>query len=327
MSTINASQESDAIGHDGGDRERPDYFDTLLEVLNPFVDELLHQPEFHCFLDLPIELRCTVYEQYFVDNKHSIACKGWPTLQISRSFVRAYRAEKTTKAFLPNICFVGENLQDELLSCLLEQIHVEFEDPEACATGLMMMTTHKVEALRIPDKIRSIAVLDVNRQRKELICETALSGGAARARRVAEARAYNFWLSVGLPLFPRLRNLEVAFHAPLLCRHPVHVRHYVNYPQAMPIDGFMKHFDPQPVLLLKELQKITITGTSGYCNRSDEIIRSNKKITGDGVLEDIQAISNIARQIKDGFKRQGRDVTVKTKLMYGEGKHDEVVLS
>ena len=326
MSTINASQESDAIGHDGGDRERPDYFDTLLEVLNPFVDELLHQPEFHRFLDLPIELRCTVYEQYFLDNKQSIACKGWPTLQISRSFVRAYAKKKTTTAFLPNICFISKTLQPELLSCLLEQIHLIFEDPEACG-GVCVMTAHKVEVLRIVDNIRRVTVLSVNGQKSQLICETARTRGSAAVQSALRARMVNVYLSHLLPVFPRLRDIELAFHAPLICEHPDQARQHADRPKVIPIDAFMQDFDTPPILWLEELQRITIIGASGFYNRNNEMIRGNKKIEGDGKLEDVQIISEIAQQIRNVFKEKGRDVTVKTRLLYGEGKHDEVVLS
>jgi hypothetical protein len=52
-----------------------DAFNTLLRSLNPYIDDL--QPSFHRCLELPIELRYKVYEEYFRREFTAIACQSW----------------------------------------------------------------------------------------------------------------------------------------------------------------------------------------------------------------------------------------------------------
>jgi hypothetical protein len=54
-------------------------FHELLCDLNPYVDEIVGADAFHRFTDLPLELRHTVYDQYFFDEtRRSVACNRWP---------------------------------------------------------------------------------------------------------------------------------------------------------------------------------------------------------------------------------------------------------
>ncbi|KAI4643617.1 hypothetical protein J4E93_006628 [Alternaria ventricosa] len=86
-----------------------DGFKELLTAINPYVDELLHQPAFHLFMTLPAELRCMVYEQYFLDETHSIACQNWPHLRFSKDYEWSIRVKRKHSPFLPPLCLTTTN--------------------------------------------------------------------------------------------------------------------------------------------------------------------------------------------------------------------------
>jgi hypothetical protein len=60
-------------------------FTALMPTLNLYIDELIRLPEFHRFLDLPIEFRNRVYEYCFLDDDRSLACDNWPRLTLIKA--------------------------------------------------------------------------------------------------------------------------------------------------------------------------------------------------------------------------------------------------
>ena len=54
-----------------------DAFGELLRTLNPYLDDVFRQSEFHCFLDLPLELHYKVYEKYVIEENKALVCQKW----------------------------------------------------------------------------------------------------------------------------------------------------------------------------------------------------------------------------------------------------------
>jgi hypothetical protein len=105
-----------------------DAFITLLHALNPFIDELLQQPEFHCFTSLPTELRCRVYSYYFQGDKKSIACENWIKDDNKPYIIVRRPTRRKSNPFLPNLCFISRTLRAEVTSVLLRALMFMVED-------------------------------------------------------------------------------------------------------------------------------------------------------------------------------------------------------
>jgi hypothetical protein len=121
-------------GDDEGCEMQENPFMVLLRHLNPLIDELLIQPEFHRFLDLPLELRYNVYEQYFLDNTKSNFTTHWPKLDVMQPFCGGHISENHRLSILPSLCVVNKVLRQKLITCLLDPMELNFEDTAALAS-------------------------------------------------------------------------------------------------------------------------------------------------------------------------------------------------
>ncbi|KAH7077959.1 hypothetical protein BKA63DRAFT_275512 [Paraphoma chrysanthemicola] len=308
----------DATAHHTGD-ELSSAFLELLHDLNPLVDELLIRPEFHPFLDLPPELRLHVYEQYFLDNTQSVTCKTWPALRVSWALLKATYRKKTIPSFLPNLCLASKALQEELLCCLLAPINFHFDNLYTFSYGLKRVA-HKIEILQMATKIRKVTICNINDQQYQIIVGAQdLSSNSASLK----SDLHNRWLSEKLPVLTNLRELAIAFHAPLFTSG---VQSGTSWLRALSIDDYIVGFDTQSVLSLAELQRITITGTSGTGSCRKKRPYNLDVIEHDEDIECLRVILDLGRQIKDGFVQQGRQVEVAVRLVYGKDKKEENVI-
>lgn len=315
MAVANKLLDTDSCAGSG---EQNEFFVAFLHDLNPYVDELLQQPTFHRFLDLPAELRCHVYEQYFLDNKHSVACGSWPDLKLSNATRQASAKRQTVEAFLPKLCFTSKLLQDEATSCILESMRVELESMIHLFSLVLM--TKNFKWIRIADRIRHVTILDMNLLRCLSVCSDEGADNYVEA-----AAKHNHRACTLLRQIPGLRQLNIVFHTPLLALPDVPNQPQLHLLQAQSIEKYLEGFDTQSVLGLLELQSLTIGGTSGSANSSSHSFFKNFPVKDDGKREHLQAISDLAQRMKDNFDDQGRKVVVTRRLLYGQEK-EEVVL-
>ncbi|KAH7088510.1 hypothetical protein FB567DRAFT_548534 [Paraphoma chrysanthemicola] len=308
----------DATAHHTGD-ELSSAFLELLHDLNPLVDELLIQPEFHRILDLPTELRLDVYEQYFLDNTQSVTCRTWPALRVSWALLKATDRKKTIPSFLPNLCLVSKALQEELLSCLLMPIDFHLDDIYTLSYGLKRVA-YKIKILQMAAKIRKVTICNINDQKDQTIvgAQDLLSNSAS-----LKSELHNWWLSDKLPILTNLRELAIAFHAPLFSRG---TQSGSGGNRALSIDDYLVGFDTQSVLSLAGLQQITITGTSGTGSCRKKSSYNTEVIEHDENIGCLRAILNLGRQIKDGFVQQGRQVEATVRLVYGKEMKEETAI-
>ncbi|KAF2033563.1 hypothetical protein EK21DRAFT_86065 [Setomelanomma holmii] len=129
-----------------------------------------------------------------------------------------------------------------------------------------------------------------------------------------------------LPVFTRVRELWLTFHVPLISEHVQNGSSVSRSLRAVPIANYIVGFNSNLILELAELPKLTIAGICGCQNCSDQVIRSGVFTQGDEDMESLRAVSEISRQIKDGTKEQGREIEVRTWLLYGKGMLEETVL-
>jgi hypothetical protein len=116
--------ESDSM--DADPREigatQADAFGALLRALKLFIDDLqlLLQPEFHRFMDLPAELRLQVYNHYCINDTKSLACHKWvsadklPTMTF-HSVSHGPYSSITSVPFLPDLCLVNQTIRAEAM--------------------------------------------------------------------------------------------------------------------------------------------------------------------------------------------------------------------
>jgi hypothetical protein len=98
-----------------------DAFGALLHALSPLIDDLLRKPEFHRFMDLPIELRIQVYEHYCHNDTKSLTCENWT--EDKAPYIRNYWiCWRNTAPFLPNICFVNRAISAEAVPFILRTL-------------------------------------------------------------------------------------------------------------------------------------------------------------------------------------------------------------
>jgi hypothetical protein len=295
----------------------PDAFDELLAALNPYADELVYQPTFHLFTKLPVELRCRIYDEYFLDENRAISCHGWPHLKFSKPYVKSIRNIRKSAPFLPNLCLTSKELQEEILSCLLEAAHFEFfNDPmRLCAMRLSLHST----SLGLARKVRKTTLKNTNGMHKRLVFQFDPD-----PYQVAQA-SVQFLNTIKLFL-PHLRELAVTFYAPFIYTDMASVQvQGMNSLQAFSDEDYLGGFQHNSILNLRELQKLSITGIKDYYDRNERRTRFDDAVIGDVKADSLVAISDLCRKIKKDFTRQGQDVRVTACLQYAPNKYTEEV--
>jgi hypothetical protein len=123
-----------------------------------------------------------------------------------------------------------------------------------------------------------------------------------------------------------LRELTLKFYAPLRYRVPLHSADRSRDIYALPIDLYLEGFYIDRILGLTDLQKITIVGVGGYRNRNKVSFPHPDLVVQDDTVEQLSGVLNMGRHIKNGFKKQNRDVVVKIRMLYGRTDEVEEIL-
>jgi hypothetical protein len=137
-------------------------FHELLCDLNPYVDEIVGADAFHRFTDLPLELRHTVYDQYFFDEtRRSVTCNRWPDrhgkARIKLKTPRGKRWEKSAP-FLPNLCLTSKTFGTEATSLLVGSAMCEI-----VTTAAASLILSKPNTSRVLGKVRKLVIRDSNK--------------------------------------------------------------------------------------------------------------------------------------------------------------------
>jgi len=260
-----------------------------------------------------------VYEQYFLDEKHSIACQNWPHLRFSKDYERSVRIKRKHSPLIPPLCLTSKSLRSELLPCLLEAAHFEFGD---CTTLSRIMVSLKASSLHL--HVRKATTTNTEGQRGLAFLEDKPGGSEKDAHELAQR--CNKVYSSTIKHFSRLRELNVTLYSPLLCTAMNnHARISVR---ALSFEMFLHDFQLQAILGLEQLQMLSIIKISGVAGTYD--ILNQIKIDDSNLVEDdkssnLTAILHLCRQIKTGFTTQGRNVVVKAYLQYGQKVYEERV--
>jgi hypothetical protein len=106
-----------------------DAFGALIHALKPFIDDLqlLLQPEFHRFMDLPAELHLQVYNHYCSNDMKSLACQSWvsadklPSMAV-HSVSQGPYSFRTSVPFLPGLCLVNQTVRTEAMIFILRTL-------------------------------------------------------------------------------------------------------------------------------------------------------------------------------------------------------------
>jgi hypothetical protein len=99
-----------------------DTLNSLLYALNPYIDDVLRQPEFHRFMDLPVELRLQIYDHYCHSDKKSLICEGWSTMEDGSYIVTVSPGNvnwKVSAPFLPSLCLANQAIRAEVVPFIL----------------------------------------------------------------------------------------------------------------------------------------------------------------------------------------------------------------
>ncbi|KAF1842535.1 uncharacterized protein K460DRAFT_409938 [Cucurbitaria berberidis CBS 394.84] len=281
MDSVTNASGSGAPNTGTGAVEVQDGFADLLATFNAYLDdELFPLPEFTRFMDLPIEIRCNIYEQYFLEEKR---------------------------------------LHNEVGFCLLESAHFHFNDDDAFGDFFAFLYLQQ-HARSLSNMVRKLTLNNVNGQRGSIIYGPINREANLRVTDLSNEEHIDI-----IHALPRVRELTVTLHAPLLYSGDSGDENRPISVQAIPIDDFLVGFKPEAILCLKELQKLVIVGTSGYCNRSKQVVHHNVVVMDDAKAAHLQAISDLCRYFKRRFTEQGRHVVVTAQLLCSrDGCSEEV---
>lgn len=262
-----------------------------------------------------------VYDQYFLEEKSSIACRNWPHLQFSQEYKRSIRLKRRTAPFLPSLCLVNKKLQCELLHCLLEAAHFEFDDGVVLGRILVLLADC---SLRLHLTVRKATIGNVNGQRKRLLFGSENRESQTDARKLAQE--CNNLLCSTMPYLPELRELNLKLYAPLLFGDTLWNGFQITPIYSLAVDNYLCGFELDAILGLGRLEKLSITGISGDCNKTDQINRTGNMIIDDGKSRNLTAILDLCQQIKHGFIIQKRSVVIRAHLRYAVNKGTEETL-
>jgi hypothetical protein len=286
-----------------------DAFIELMRALNPFTDDLVRQPKFHRFMDLPVEIRLLVYEEYFSNDTKSLTCEEWmssnkenPPVKISTWNPRL----RFSAPFLPSLCIVSHTLRDEVIPLLLNTLRFRVYSDGDIKHFLRKMDL--CPSLPIPQNIWKLSFIGVSgvdllvrrKAQRDLVREAALESNRTRCQLIARC--------------PNLRKLGLKFRAPL--ERMTGTLPYFRY-RSVPIDEFLEGFDLWSILRLGNLQRLRITGIARMMGR---------EVTGNHGHTTLQGVADLAQKIKDGFNEKKQNVAVHVCLQYPEGVKQERIL-
>jgi hypothetical protein len=311
-------------------RTTPGHIDAalaeLLHDLGPYLEDILPRSAFYRFFDLPAELRCKIYEQYFLDDQQALTTQDWTELGWWR-----VQAEKTLKrrapaSFLPNLCLANKALLHEVAPFLLASLYVSFSGVEDMMAFVAATKRFSTSGQNIAHNIRNMTVLNANSMRLEnfTYSPVCISRSQESCRRYAALS--NRSVSTALNAFQGLFELYISFYTPVKFESDLLSPPGPPDMTALALDGYLDGFDVRTVLGLSNLRRITLVGISGLQNlESRSISREFTRMRRD-TRSNLKPLMRLAGEIKARFKAQSQDVEVRTFLSWGEDKNECKVL-
>jgi hypothetical protein len=239
-------------------------------------------------------------------------------LQFSQKYELSIRLQRKAAPFLPPLCLANKKLQSELLPCLLEAAHFEFDD--SVALGRILVSLHDC-SLQLRRTVRKATIGNINGQRERLLFGAKNSESQIDARKLA--RECNGLLCSMMPYLPQLRELNLTLYAPLLCTSTLW-NSLGNEPiQTLAMNDYLCGFEFDVILGLGRLERLSIMGIGGDCNKTNQITRNGNKIINDSKSSNFTAMLDLCRQIKYGFVVQKRNVAVRACLRYSANECTE----
>lgn len=312
----------DASDHTNGTVDADAPFIALAHALELYVDDLVWQPTFHQFTDLPIELRCKVYTQHFLDDSQSLTTIEWPWLHWPGVFTRRQLQSRSSVPFLPALCLTSKDCLTEVLPFLISSLTLECQDSDTAMYFLENAAHLQTLEIDIAKGIRRLRILDMNGMRTvgSVFVEDVPNIDINMKIMVMNNRA----ASVCLNSFKGLREMRISFHAPIEYR----LEHAPPTPigiTALFIYQYLTAFNPQSILDLKNLQKVDIYGSSGKENMCASNPARAVATFRDDVVANLRPLSFLARKLKDGFKAKRQEVKIRVCLRWGN-KESEVTV-
>jgi hypothetical protein len=257
-----------------------DAFGALLRALKLFIDDLqlLLQPEFHRFMDLPAELRLQVYNHYCINDTKSLACHKWvsadklPTMTF-HSVSHGPYSSRTSVPFLPDLCLVNQTIRAEAMIFILRTLEY----------GIGILDRTRAAFFHLKLGTCPTIPLGENVLRLDMSCEQGIDHSTLMAR------CPNIQV-LGLRFSPQLGdnnfvlNFNVQFVLGMKKLQQVNVGG-----QELALDN---QFNTEPS---------SIIGTN-----AEEVYQSAKTR--------LSAITNIAHRLKNGVDSSHRKVRVQTTL-------------
>jgi hypothetical protein len=298
-STNSPANSMDATSHTPA--SSTDAFNILLRSLNPYIDNL--QPSFHHFLELPIELRYNVYEEYYRRESTAIACQSWN----GTAETWFGDLEHDTFQFLPNICMTSHELSSEVTGFLVSSS--TFELAGACEVLFFrdrLFSNSNVNNLRA---LRRLEIADANHSLAFPIFESRGARSCIERAQRANERCIDIVSRLG-----NLRELNLRFHA------PYRVKNHTGVMQATSIRPFLDGFDTGCILKLDKLRTLTLSADSNVDSFVRMILSSGGEAPpsqGDDA-EKLRPVLDLGKQLKDDFRERGQDVEVQVRLRYAD---------
>lgn len=293
-------------------------FLELAHDLEPYINDLLWRPIFHQFMDLPIELRYMVYEEYFLNDSLALITKDWPELEWASAYIRNRVRKSKSAPFLPNICLASKFLLSEAGSFLLAAFTFEFDLTGELLYFLEMAGRFQTAGLNALHSIRKLCFTNANglhlgqliyfdhRETRKIDMERVKMSSSA--------------INIALNTCHGLQKLYVQFFAPLQHRYRGMPRNLSSV-RALSIGQYLGSFNLKSVLRLKRLQTIHIAGVSGRRNLYISDPTNNMTLQAD-TIENLRPLSDLASKIKAGFRAKGQDVEVQTHLYWGNEEEE-----
>jgi hypothetical protein len=263
-------------------------------------DDPTPEPKFHRLLDLPLELRCEIYEHYFCDDLRSLACKDWRIA--GRTYIYSWKPSYPyfgkNQPFLPALCFVSRAMLTEVMKRLLRNAHIRIDGH---LRRMLIQIMINCCMLPIPEHICTLelgAVTFAGPERFYDEFEYIRQPPQLCAARTV--RLHNELLS----RCSNVRTLHLTFWTPHRRYSSRSYRPHI----ATPIDSFIEDFDPQPILDMENLQKLEIVG------------RCKHTVTEEEETEDrpLQGVMDLGCRIQNGCRSLGRTVAITVWLYHSE---------
>ena len=187
-------------------------FLELAHNLELYIEDILWRPTFHGFLDLPIELRYKIYEEYFSNNEGAVTTQSWSHVTWHLSEYR----RRASVQFLPRFCLASKVLLKEVASFLLTPMEFRFEHVGNLLYFLEAAAHFQTLKFNIAHHVRRLYVHDVNELR---FAQTGFVNGSSFLHiDMLRTELANVSTSVALNNFQGLPELVLAFHAPVRLR-------------------------------------------------------------------------------------------------------------